>query len=379
MPTSTLAGRTAAAHLAFTLAVHHALPATGTACWSPFSVAGALGLAATGARGATRAELTALLLGPGAPGDGLAEQAALLGEAARLPSTGRGAAPELGVANTLWAREDVPVLPEFVAALRTWPNGALRDAPFDTDLDGARALINGDVAEATRGLIRELLGRGALPRETVAVLVNALYLRTGWINAFPAGNTVPEPFHGPDGAAPVPTMHLEKRLGYAAGEGWRVVTLPADGDIEGVVLLPDGDLPAAEAALDAGALARLLDARTAARRVRLSLPKFRVRARAPLTEALAALGVRTLFGPHADLGGISPERLAVSDVLHEAVLTVDEVGLEGAAATAVVVRAMALHRDLDEPVEVRVDRPFLFLVRHRATGAIYFVARVVMP
>jgi serpin B len=55
------------------------------------------------------------------------------------------------------------------------------------------------------------------------------------------------------------------------------------------------------------------------------------------------------------------------------------VGLEGAAATAVVMRMLSMHRDLAQPIEVKVDRPFLFLVRHRPSGAIYFLARVVQP
>ena len=65
MPTSTVGQRAEHAHLAFTLAVQQALggSTTDTACWSPYSVASALGLAATGARGATQDELRTLLLG----------------------------------------------------------------------------------------------------------------------------------------------------------------------------------------------------------------------------------------------------------------------------------------------------------------------------
>jgi len=31
------------------------------------------------------------------------------------------------------------------------------------------------------------------------------------------------------------------------------------------------------------------------------------------------------------------------------------------------------------PVEVRIDRPFLFVIRHRETGTLLFVGRVVDP
>jgi serine protease inhibitor len=63
--------------------------------------------------------------------------------------------------------------------------------------------------------------------------------------------------------------------------------------------------------------------------------------------------------------------------LHESVLKLDEQGLEGAAATAVMLRLLSL--TTGEPVRVHVDRPFLLLVRHAATGVGYFMARVVTP
>ncbi len=57
---------------------------------------------------------------------------------------------------------------------------------------------------------------------------------------------------------------------------------------------------------------------------------------------------------------------------------VDEAGLEGAAATAMMMRLTAIVRE-PEPVRVEVDRPFLFLVRHRDSGALYFLARITDP
>lgn len=376
MPTSTVGQRVEHAHLAFTLAVQHALGGspTDTACWSPYSVASALGLAATGARGTTQDELRTLLLGS-ADGD-LAEHGAMLTEAGSLTPS-RGTPPVLDVANTLWTTEDLPIRPDFTAELATWPNAAMRGAPFKNDPETARHLINEDVARTTHDLIPQLLPAGALKSDTVAALVNALYLKVAWINSFPAHATAPQPFHGPLSAAPVQTMRLDKRLGYAATGGWQVVVLPA-GDVDAVVLLPAGDLPAAESGLDADTLAGLLAAPTPAL-LHLFLPKFRVRARARLNDALGELGVRIMFTDQADFDGISSQRMWVDSVQHEAVLTIDEQGLEGAAATAMVARALAMHRELSRPIEVRVDRPFLFLVRHKQSGAVYFLARVVQP
>jgi serine protease inhibitor len=379
MPTTTVGRRVEHAHLAFALAVQHALPGTDTTvCWSPYSVASALGLAATGAHGATRDELTALLMG--AADAGLAEHGEMLTEAATLRADGgrRGEPPVLNVANTMWHTPEISILPGFASELAGWPNAAIREAPFSSDQEAARRLINADVSETTRGLIPELLDRGTIKRDTLATLVNALYLKVAWRHSFPDRGTQPRPFHGVSGSADVPTMRLAERLGYGAAGGWQVVVLPGAGEVEGVVLLPDGDIATAESTVDADALAGLLAA-PIQRQVTLYLPKFRVRAKADLNQVLTGLGVRTMFGNAADFSGISDSRLAVDSVIHEAVLTVDEQGLEGAAATALVMRAAAMVRSTTEPVEVHVDRPFLFLVRHRPSGAIYFLSRVVQP
>jgi len=56
---------------------------------------------------------------------------------------------------------------------------------------------------------------------------------------------------------------------------------------------------------------------------------------------------------------------------------VDEEGTEAAAATAVIMEAMAAMPD--RPVEVTVDHPFIFLIRDIQTGTILFLGRVVDP
>lgn len=362
MPVSTVDQRID--HLSFALAVHRAVAPdpSATACWSPFSVASALGLTASGARGVTKTELDHVLRG---------DPATFLAAAAHRDDDAL-----LGITNTLWAREDIPLRAEFAEnLLSAWPGGAIKDAPFAADPNRARQLINADVADTTHGLIPELLAPGDVTPSTIATLVNALYLKTAWRNVFPERGTEPRPF---DGAGDVATMRLSKQLGYAATPGWQAVFLPGRGGVEAVALLPDAPLAEAEPALTAPVLADLLD-RRAMRLVELYLPKFRVRARADLTTSLADLGVRTLFGRDADLSGISDEPIVVSKIVHEAVLTIDEQGLEGAAATAVVMRAMAMAIRPEQPIVVRVDRPFLFLVRHAASGAVYFLARVVRP
>jgi serine protease inhibitor len=364
---------TGLAHLAFALAVHRALAPAPTrgACWSPFSVAAALRLVAAGAAGPTRDELVALLLGEKS-GD-LDALGRLLSEASRLDERGPDDRNSvLAVANTLWADRLIEIRESFAAEV-----GTVRSAPFQADPDQARELINTDVARTTRDLIPELVPDGAIGPLTVAALVSALYLKCAWAHPFAEGATEPRPFHTPAGPVRVPTMELTESVGYAATGGWQVVSLPAVGGVRAVVLLPDGDLAEAEPALTAGTLAGLLDAARPVR-VRLRMPRLAVSTQAELTAVLKALGVRTMFSAFAaDLSGISPDPLFVESVLHESVLKLDEQGLEGAAATAVMIGLLSFNTQV--PVPVDVDRPFLLLVQHAGTGVVYFMARVVTP
>jgi len=81
------------------------------------------------------------------------------------------------------------------------------------------------------------------------------------------------------------------------------------------------------------------------------------------------------FSERADFSGMTGRRdLAISEVYHKAFVAPDEAGTEAAAATAVVMGLPPEPR-----VEVRVDRPFLFLIRDRETGTILFLGRVLNP
>ena len=365
--------------LAFTLALHRAVDPDpdNDLCWSPFSVLSALGLIAEAAEGASRDELVGALLG--APTGELKAQAAHLAAATELADTGHGEPPVLAVANTLWALEDLPIRREFAEELARWPGGSVKGAPFAAAPEDARKLINTDVAETTRGLIPELIPPGSITRQTVATLVNALYLKVAWQHRFADRATEPRPFHAPTGTYEPATMRQTERLGYAHRDGWQVVTLAAAGGVDAVLLLPDEPLTDAEPALDAAKLTDLLGA-GASQRVQLTMPKINVSTRASIKHPLLDLGVRLLFrAGHAGFTRLCADpRVFVDDVLHESVLKFDEEGLEGAAATVVVMRSMSMVTP-SEPVVVDVDRPFLVVVRHRQTGVPYFIARIVHP
>lgn len=354
----------------FTLNLGRRLTPAGNLVWSPYSVASALALVATGARGRTYAELTGAL--GAAPGDLRLAEGAALEDA------------EIAVANSLWTQKGLPIEEEYERVIAGLPGAARHGAGFAADPERAREAINADVAKTTRELIKELLSPGAIRNETRCVLVNALYLKIAWLKPFGERATRPGTFHAPDGPREVPMMRQTERLPYAEVGGWRMVTLPAaGGGVVADVLLGDAETAQAaeqgpdQAAAPSPALLRSLYDSARSTRVALSLPRFRVEASTSLRDPLRQLGMVSAFGPGADFSGISPEPLVIDRIEHKAVLDVDEEGFEGAAATAVVMVLAAM--DMGTPLEFRVDRPFLMIVRRPATEAVYFVARVTEP
>ena len=84
----------------------------------------------------------------------------------------------------------------------------------------------------------------------------------------------------------------------------------------------------------------------------------------------------------ADLSGINgiPRDLFIAAVIHQANIDVDERGTEAAAATAVGVDTGGCTGPTPDRIrELRFDRPFVFLLRDRETGAILFMGRVADP
>ena len=122
--------------------------------------------------------------------------------------------------------------------------------------------------------------------------------------------------------------------------------------------------------------------------VDLHLPKFKLE---PPTIALAAnlqaLGMKSAFDipqGSANFDKMAPRKpndyLYISNVFHKVFIAVDEKGTEAAAATAVVMMgATAMRRPKPPPIEVKVDRPFIYAIQHVPSGVCLFLGRVTDP
>jgi len=372
----------AAAINAFGIDLFRTVAADGAnAVISPASIALALAMARAGARGATAAEMDAVLHDVATDANAAwlnALDRALASRSGTFKDdSGKDQDVTLRIANSTFGQRGMTFEPAYLDALATRFGAGVRLVDYVTQTEAARKLINGWVDDQTEHRIPELLVPGVITADTRLTLVNAIYLKAAWQTPFPESATKRGAFYLADGSTvDVPIMATTTELPYAAGDGWHAVELPyIGGSLALTVIVPD-DLATFEAGLTADQLMAIVgDLRDYD--VTLGLPKFGIETKAMLADLLAALGMPSAFDPNrADFSGITTEEaLFISDVVHQANIDVDEKGTTAAAATAVVMRGTAI----PQQVTLRVDRPFLFALRDRPTGAVLFLGRVADP
>lgn len=357
-----------------------ALPGTGNAILSPYSIVSALGMLAYGARGATAAALTKALGGDAGTvagwltGSDAALAAAVTASKQAPGALGSSGGPTVIDPANAFLDRGARLNPPFLDALARGYGVGVRQVDF-AQSDAARAIVNGWVGERTRGLIPELIPAGFVDASTLLVLVNAIYLKAAWVDPFrPATGTVA--FRTATGkSVAVELMTREDKMNYVRTADWEAVSIPLAFDLAMTVIVPrPGSFAAVAARLDAKLLAQATSGEQY--QVKLAMPGFRTDTATDLESPLRALGLGMLFaGP--DLSGIAgaPGDLFVSGAVHQAKIGVDHLGVEAAAATAVAVALSGLSR----VAEVEITRPFLYLIHDTGTTTPLFLGRVTDP
>jgi serpin B len=357
---------------------------------SPYSIQSALAMAFAGSAGKTRAEMERVLHYSGGEAE-LHSSFAALRQA--IERGGRGAAADnlsaLTVANRLFGQMGFELNKPFLTLLKHAYEAPFEPKDFARHPSAAAEEINQWVAKQTRKRIRDLIPPGALDAMTRLVLVNAIYLKASWAEPFEGSATRPRPFHVQGGRKmDVPTMVGESDFGYARAPGFTVISLPyAFGDLHFLILLPNevNGLAALEARVTPELLATY--AKPEGTQAILYLPESRIEP-PPFRQGqvLRSLGMESAFDQprgSADFDRMAARKqddyLFLSEVFHKTFLNLNERGTEAAAATGMIACAACVSPDRSEPVEVRVDRPFLFAIQHRPSGACLFLGRVTDP
>lgn len=371
-PTAAPIEALSAAHTASASDVYTALTGKpGNVVLSPLSIGTAMSMLLSGARGETQTELSMILHHTLAPAD-IAEASGAL--AAKLVPDAKAASPSrLLTANALMITSKTDNISEDYTALLASKYGA--EVFAGAKLDD----INGWVAKKTEDKIPKILDK--LDDDSEAVILNAVYFKSAWAEPFNPALTTESPFTaGGTKAIKVPTMHAERRLPIVEGKGYRATRIPySDPALGLVVVLPNeaGGLGAVADSLKGAAVRALLDELQTAspNPVALALPRFKAELGSDLLEVFASLGLK----PEGDYSAITKEGpIKIGQIMHKALIEVNEEGTEAAAATAVEMVGRSM-QPAPKPVPFVVDRPFLFLLTDQNTGAVLFMGRIDDP
>jgi serpin B len=354
----------------------------GNLFFSPLSVDAALSMTAAGARGQSAAQMAALLHAPADSTDYDRQMGQLLaGYQTAHPGAGDqsaqpGAGYEIHVANALWLQNDFPFLPAYTDRVRQNYGADLNAIDFSKPAAAADR-INAWVATETKNKIPTLVSAGSIQPDMRLILTNAIYFKGDWTVPFRSSATHPQAFHPmPDTSRDVPMMHGKFDAGYVETDDAQALQLNYKGDqLAMLILLPKAGTTLAdyEKSLDSAKLSDIAS-RLSTRKIKITLPKFKLETTTELTDTLQAMGLTDAFGDRADFSGIDGRKdLRITGVIHKAYVNVDEQGTTAAAATGIMVGAMAVFAD--EPTFV-ADRPFVFVIRDVNTSAILFMGRV---
>jgi serpin B len=342
---------------------------------SPLSVAMALGMTYNGASGPTAQAFEQTL-----------ELAGLTRDEINRSYRGvidllRGLDPNVTftIANSIWYRDSYVFDPAFLETNRVFFDAAVRGLDFSSPAAGPT--INAWVNENTGGRIPRIVPE-PIPDSIIMYLINAIYFRGYWTSRFDPTRTENAPFflagnssvqvqmmtHGKEVSV---RLHRDQDvtvldLPYGGGAWSMTIVLPSQG--RSLTAVTSGLTQAAWGTWIAG-----LDSTESV----VFLPRFTMRYDLAASDVLKALGLASAYcdAPmQPDFTRMDPlGQACISDVKHRTFLLVDESGTEAAAATSVEIGLTSA------PLPVRVDRPFLFAIRERLSGAILFIGRIMNP
>ena len=337
---------------------------------SPLSASFALGMTMNGANGTTYDEMrSALQFGNvdlAAIDSGYKSLIALL--TSLDPST------RMQIANAIFYSQTFPFNTTFTQTVASYFDAEVKPRDFH-DLQGTLTAVNDWASSKTTGRIPKVLD--SVDPSAVMYLLNAIYFKGSWRERFDPAETHDATFHAVGGDQSARLMHRQGKTLYAETSDYQAVDLPyGDSAFTMTVVLPkDGRSVEAVAASLTPAAWQSLSGSFGQREVDLSLPKVTLSWKRELSGNMKALGMRAAFFDGADFTRMSPlgRQLVLSLLQQNTFVSIDETGTEAAAVTVGGIFVTSV------PVvtTVRVDRPFIFVIRERLSGTVLFMGKIV--
>lgn len=345
-------------------------PQGGNLIYSPLSIRYGLSLLDAGASGTTEAEISKVL--------GNSE----------LPKY-QNVTDQLSLANAVFIRNtfENDVLQSYTNTVTS-----KYDAEILYDDFTSSNSMDQWVSNKTFGLINSI---GIQPnQDTKMVLTNALAIQMDWQHQFDTDDTTGRTFLKENNteieATAMSQVTKTEDISYYIDDKITLLSMPLtptnDAELEFIAVMPEGNLTDYISALDLTTIDAAIKKSTPASKpedgIEIHIPKFKFDYELNFKDDLESLGIKRAFSDKdADFSKMASKPLYLSDAIHKANIDFSEDGIKAAAITtfAMVANAAMAEEDIPQPTIVNINHPFLFLIRDKNTGTIWFTGTVYEP
>lgn len=347
---------------------------TGNFFISPLSASFALGMVLNGAAGDTEREIRSVLQQENYSTEQINRYyEKVMTKLPRLDTSVR-----LNLANSIWIKKDYPVHNSFKKINRKIYQAEVRNLDFMKV--GAAEKINRWCEEKTCGNIPQVIDQ--LQNKDRLLLINALFFKGEWKNAFGESDSRQEVFYSMGQKNDfVQMMHQISDFRFLKNEYFEMAWLPyGNQTFSMVILLPSTGKSWRECmnALTEENWNRWKQTEPFQRELDLALPRFTLKYGKNLNPILQNLGMKKAFTQEeALLSGITDrERLNIGSVYQHTFLEISEEGTKAAAATVTKIIAEEEIDTVYKPYPFHVNRPFILLIEENSTGNILFIGKI---
>ncbi|XP_062589282.1 serpin B6-like [Saccostrea cucullata] len=355
----------------FMLSLLKQLPSKSNVFFSPFSISTALAMVHLGAGAETLEEMNQVLHFGTLGNDIYSAYGTYLRYLSAAAENNT-----LETANRIYKSMRFTAEISFLQRCRKYFNATVESMDFAKS-QMSRRKMNSWVSQQTHKKIQNLIPAGALNRQTLMVLVNAIYFKGSWNSKFKSEHTTKMEFR--NGKARFMTDMMYQKgyfeICHVSGLKFDILELPYEGKSISMFILLPTDVNGLETVEKSLTETVIRNAPKCLRKkeVKVYLPKFKLESAFQLKPHLSAMGMPSAFDPiRANFSGIYKyQDVYISEVFHKAFVEVNEEGTEAAAATGVVFT----YESVQIPLEFRADHPFLFFISDNVNDVILFAGR----
>ena len=253
--------------------------------------------------------------------------------------------------------------------------------------------VNSWIEKKTFGILKDTVKDEVVQDlDCVMLLINALAIDMEWANEFDTNDTYGNEFNLENGDNIIATtMNKETKsdkVSYYNENNITALTMDLkeyeDTQLEFMAIMPDKNLDEYIKTVTVKQIddirEKLTKASDTKKGIDISIPKFNFDYELKLKEDLQKMGIVDAFESGiADFSNMSEQDLYVEEAIHKADIKFSEEGIRAAAVTVFAIDAVGAIVEEEQPIKVNIDKPFMFLIRDKETGEIWFTGTVYEP